>query len=165
MEAVRDSSPDRNRAGDSVRPPLSRTTQTPPAFGTVPVAPFQPPGALSNSNAPGRHPNLLDRLRETVRTAGIVKRATCQGFRRSLTTHHLEAGHDIRTAQELLAHQDVRITMIHMHVRNRAGEGRAQPGGHTVSPPFQRGLMPIRVRRQAKTTPLRKWPRKFAICG
>ena len=33
-------------------------------------------------------------------------------------THLVEAGHNIRTVEELLGHKDVKTTMIHTHVVN-----------------------------------------------
>jgi integron integrase len=59
--------------------------------------------------------NINKAIKEAVNKSGIIRRVSPHALRHSFATHLLRAGHDIRTLQDLLGHNDVRTTMIYTH--------------------------------------------------
>jgi len=70
---------------------------------------------------------IQKRVSQAAKIAGIAKHVTPHAFRHSFATHLLEAGHDIRTIQELLGHKDVSTTMIYTHVAKQKVLGVKSP--------------------------------------
>jgi site-specific recombinase XerD len=74
------------------------------------------------------HESVVQRaVAGAARAAGLTKRIGCHTFRHSFATELLQAGYDIRTAQELPGHGDVSTTMVYTRVLNRGGLGVRSP--------------------------------------
>jgi integrase len=59
--------------------------------------------------------NIYKAIKDAANKCGITRRVSPHSLRHSFATHLLQAGHDIRTLQELMGHSDVRTTMIYTH--------------------------------------------------
>jgi integron integrase len=69
-----------------------------------------------------RHYQHESELQRAVRAAGIkagvLNRVSPHTFRHSFATHLLWAGYDIRTVQDLMGHENVKTTMVYLHILN-----------------------------------------------
>jgi site-specific recombinase XerD len=64
---------------------------------------------------------------QAARRAGIQKRVYPHLLRHCFATHLLEAGADLRTLQVLLGHQDLKETLIYVHLSTRHLNATASP--------------------------------------
>jgi len=75
-----------------------------------------------------QHESELQRvIRAGALKAKITKRVSPHTFRHCFATHLLWAGHDIRTVQELMGHNDIKTTMVYLHILHPGGAGVESP--------------------------------------
>jgi integrase-like protein len=87
-----------------------------------------------------------------VRSAGLVKPASCHTFRHAFATHLLDNGYDIRTVLELLGQKDVSTTMIYTDVLNAAAAGAESAGRRGGLARLLHWCQPVCVRRVTTQT-------------
>ncbi|MBB5351736.1 integrase [Haloferula luteola] len=70
-----------------------------------------------NELHPHRHKATFQHaIGEVIRDLGLASGVASHSLRHSFATHHLEAGTDVRTIQELLGHRSIATTMVYTHV-------------------------------------------------
>lgn len=75
-----------------------------------------------------QHESELQRaIRRAAIQAGMTKRVTPHTLRHCFATHLLWAGYDIRTVQELMGHNDIKTTMVYLHLLHPGGVGVESP--------------------------------------
>jgi len=69
-----------------------------------------------------QHESELQRhIHYAAKRAGVYQRVSPHVFRHCFATHLLRDGYDIRTVQELMGHNDVKTTMVYLHVNMPGG--------------------------------------------
>lgn len=81
----------------------------------------------------------------------MTKRVTRHTLRHSFATLWLTDGHDNRTVQDLLGHNDVRTTMIYTHLLNHGGASGVPPIACSTAPMRDRL---IHLKLSSPTTPI-----------
>lgn len=70
---------------------------------------------------------VSEKLRESLKNAGLSSDISSHDLRHSFATHLMEAGVDSRYIQALLGHRDPRSTQIYLHTSNKSILGIASP--------------------------------------
>lgn len=94
-------------------------------FGWFWVFPAQNYSIDPETNIRRRHHQHESEIQRAIhaasKRAGVYQRVSPHVFRHCFATHLLRAGYDIRTVQELMGHNDVKTTMVYLHVMLPAG--------------------------------------------
>jgi len=78
-----------------------------------------PGGQTKRPNDPITDKTVWHACQESMRRAGIQKRIHPHTLRHSFATHQLDNGAELPTIQRLLGHEDIRDTMIYLHLSTR----------------------------------------------
>jgi site-specific recombinase XerD len=84
--------------------------------------------------------SMVNVLKSTARSVGIMRRAHFHMLRHSFATHLLEDGVDVRYVQEFLGHASVKTTQRYTHVTNYALRNIKSPYERLNMPQMQNAL-------------------------
>jgi integrase/recombinase XerD len=88
---------------------------------------FLSPWSSKESEKPISSKTVWNVVHEAAVRAGITKRIGPHTLRHSFATHHIEGGTDLAVLQALLGHNDLRTTLVYVHLSQRKMRAAVNP--------------------------------------